>query len=120
MVLTRATLEKLGKEELISMFFENYEKWNDNLTNLTNQLAQVDKTLKRMKSLVVVSKSVNKALQSQIISLEDSVNRIYDENVLKFQTLSTKLRYVTYRNGYWYFNNLWQSGSSQLFTFLSK
>ena len=104
MVLTRATLEKLGKEELISMFLNNYEKLNNNVTNLTNQLAQVDKTLKRTKSQVAVSKSVNKAFQNQIISLEESVrkmNRIYDENVLKFQTLLIKLRCVTYRNGYW-------------------
>ena len=104
MVLTRATLEKLGKEELISMFLNNYEKLNNNLTNLTNQLAQVHKTLKRTKSQVAVIKSVNMAFQNQIISLEDSVrkmNRIYDENVLKFETLLIKLRCVTYRNGYW-------------------
>ena len=104
MVLTRATLEKLGKEELISMFLNNYEKLNNNLTNLTNQLAQVHKTLKRTKSQVAVIKSVNMAFQNQIISLEDSVRkmkRIYDENVLKFQTLLIKLRCVTYRNGYW-------------------
>ena len=104
MVLTRATLEKLGKEELISMFLNNYEKLNNNLTNLTNQLAQVHKTLKRTKSQVAVIKSVNMAFQNQIISLEDSVrkmNRIYDENVLKFQTLLIKLRCVAYRNGYW-------------------
>ena len=104
MVLTRATLEKLGKEELISMFLNNYEKLNNNLTNLTNQLAQVHKTLKRTKSQVAVIKSVNMAFQNQIISLEDSVrkmNRIYDENVLKFQTLLIKLRCVTYRNRYW-------------------
>ena len=104
MVLTRATLEKLGKEELISMFLNNYEKLNNNLTNLTNQLAQVHKTLKRTKSQVAVIKSFNKAFQNQIISLEDSVrkiNRIYDESVLKFQTLLIKLRCVTYRNRYW-------------------
>ena len=104
MVLTRATLKKLGKEELRSMFLNNYEKLNNNVTNLTNQLTQVDKTLKRTKSQVAVSKSVNKAFQNQIISLEESVrkmNRIYDENVLKFQTLLIKLRYVTYRNSYW-------------------
>ena len=70
MVLTRATLEKLGKEELISMFLNNYEKLNNNLTNLRNQLAQVHKTLKRTKSQVAVIKSVNMAFQNQIISLK--------------------------------------------------
>ena len=83
MVLTRATLEKLGKEELISMFLENYEKLNDNVTQLTNQLAQIDKILKRMELQLAVSKSVNEAFQKN------------DENVLKlleFQALLMKLR----------------------------
>ena len=68
MVVTRDTLQKPGKEELISMFLENYEKLNDNVTQLTNQLAQVDKTLKRMESQLAVSKSVNEAFQNLIIS----------------------------------------------------
>ena len=41
MVLTRATLEKLGKEELLPMFLENYERLNDIVTQLINQLAQL-------------------------------------------------------------------------------
>ena len=61
MVLSRATLKKLGKEELISMFLENYEKLNDNVTQLTNQLAQVDKTLRKMESQLAVSNSANQA-----------------------------------------------------------
>ena len=70
MVLTRATLKNLGKNELISMFLENYEKLNVNITQLENQLAQVDKTFKRMESQLAVSKSVNEAFQNRIISLE--------------------------------------------------
>ena len=61
MVLSRATLKKLGKEELISMFLENYEKLNDNVTQLTNQLAQVDKTLRKMESQLAVINSANQA-----------------------------------------------------------
>ena len=61
MVLSRATLKKLGKEELISMFLENYEKLNDNVTQLTNQLAQVDKTFRKMESQLAVSNSANQA-----------------------------------------------------------
>ena len=67
MVLTRTTLEKLGKEELISMFFENYEKLNYNVSHLTIQLAQLDMTFKGIESQLVVSKSVNEAFQKQII-----------------------------------------------------
>ena len=70
MVLTRATLEKLGNEELISMFLENYEKLNGNVTQLINQLAQVDKTLKRIKSQLAVSKSVNETFQNRTVGLE--------------------------------------------------
>ena len=50
MVLTRAALEKLHKEELIWLFVENNDKLNSNMTNLTNQLAEVNKTLERMES----------------------------------------------------------------------
>ena len=68
MVLTRTTLEKLGKEELISMFFENYEKLNYNVSHLTIQLAQLDMKFKGIESQLVVSKSVNEAFQKQIIT----------------------------------------------------
>ena len=68
MVLTRTTLEKLGKEELISMFFENYEKLNYNVSHLTIQLAQLDMIFKGIESQLVVSKSVNEAFQKQIIT----------------------------------------------------
>ena len=47
MILTGATLENLGYEELTSMFLENYKKLNDNVIQMTIQLAYVDKTLKR-------------------------------------------------------------------------
>ena len=68
MVLTRTTLEKLGKEELIIMFLENYEKLNYNVSHLTIQLTQLDMTLKGIESQLVVSKSVNEAFQKQIIT----------------------------------------------------
>ena len=50
MTLTTAALEKLNREELISLFVENDDKLNSNMANLTNQLAEVNKTLKWMES----------------------------------------------------------------------
>ena len=47
MVLTRATLEKLGEEELIYMFLENYETLSDNVTKLTNQLAATGQDIEK-------------------------------------------------------------------------
>ena len=47
MVVTKATMEKLGEEEIISMFVENYVKLIGNVTQLTNQQTKVDKTLKK-------------------------------------------------------------------------
>ena len=47
MVLTRATLEKLGEGESIYMFLENYEKLSDNVTKLTNQLAATRKDIEK-------------------------------------------------------------------------
>ena len=48
------------------MFFENY----DNVTQLANQVAQADKTLKRMESQLAVNETVNEVIQNQIITLE--------------------------------------------------
>ena len=36
MILTGAALEKLNKEELISLFLENNDNLNSNIANLTN------------------------------------------------------------------------------------
>ena len=55
------------------MFLENNEKLNDSKTQPTNQLAQVDKTLKRMESQLAVNKSVNEAFQNRIMSLENVI-----------------------------------------------
>ena len=70
MVLTRAALAKLNKEELILFFLENDDKLNSNIANLTNQLAEVNKTLARMESQSEMSKTINSALKKRIISLE--------------------------------------------------
>ena len=48
------------------MFFENY----DIVTQLTNQVAQADKTLKRMDSQLAVNETINEVIQNQIITLE--------------------------------------------------
>ena len=48
------------------MFFENY----DNVTQMANQVAQADKTLKRMESQLAVNETVNEVIQNQIITLE--------------------------------------------------
>ena len=47
MVLTRAALEKFNKEELKLLFVENDNKLNSNIANLTDQLAEVNKTSER-------------------------------------------------------------------------
>ena len=70
MVLTRAALAKLNKEELILFILENDDKLNSNIANLTNQLAEVNKTLARMESQSEMSKTINSALKKRIISLE--------------------------------------------------
>ena len=70
MVLTRAALEKLNKEELISLFFENVNKLNINMANLINQLAEVNKTLQRMESQLEILKTINNTLKKCITSLE--------------------------------------------------
>ena len=75
MVLTRAALEKLNKEELISLFAENDDKLNSNMANLTNQLAEVNKTLERMESQLEISKTINNTLEKHITTLEKQCSR---------------------------------------------
>ena len=52
------------------MFLQNYVKLTGNVTQLTNQLTKVDKTLQKMKSQLAVSKCVSVAFQNRVISLE--------------------------------------------------
>ena len=75
MVLARAALEKLNKEELISLFAENDDKLNSNMANLTNQLAEVNKTLERMESQLEISKTINNTLENHITTLEKQCSR---------------------------------------------
>ena len=70
MVLTRAALEKLNEEELISLSVENDDKLNSNVANLTNQLAEVNKTLERMESQLEILKTISNILEKPITSLE--------------------------------------------------
>ena len=70
MVLTRAALEKLNKEKLTSLIIENDDKLKSNMANLTNQLADVNKTLERIESQLQISKTINNTVEKCIISLE--------------------------------------------------
>ena len=69
MVLTRAALQNLNKEKLISLFVENDDRLTSNMTNLTNQLPEVNKTLERMESPLEISKTINNTLEKRITSL---------------------------------------------------
>ena len=66
MVLTRAALEKLNKEELMSLFAVNDDKLN---SNIVNQLAEVNKILEMMESQLEILKTKNN-LEKRITSLE--------------------------------------------------
>ena len=68
MALTRASLEKLNKAELISLSAENDDKLNSKM--LSNQLTEVYKTLERMESQFQIWKTINNALKKCITSLE--------------------------------------------------
>ena len=70
MFLNRAALEKLSKEELISIFAENDDKLKSNLDNITNQLVEVNKTLERMESQLEISEAINNTHEKCITSLE--------------------------------------------------
>ena len=62
MVLTQAALEKISKNHVISLFFEDNDKLNNSITELANQLAYVSETLKRIESQQAVSKTANNSM----------------------------------------------------------
>ena len=70
MVLIRTALEKLNKEELISLFIENDYKLNSNITILKKQRAEVNEASERMESQLGISKTINNTLEKHITSLE--------------------------------------------------
>ena len=70
MVLNRAALEKLNKEELTSLLGENDEKLNRHVNNLTNRLAEINKSLERIESQSEILKTISSALEKLITSLE--------------------------------------------------
>ena len=95
MVLTRAALEKLNKKELISLFVEN----NDNIANLTNQLAEVNKTSERMKSRLKISKTIKNTLKKHITLEKQSWrNEQYSQHgcveIVGFLTQIMRQKYV--------------------------
>ena len=70
MVQTRAALEKMSKNDLISLFIENNDKVNDTITELGNKLAKVSETLERMESQQAVSKAVIDSMHKRLADLE--------------------------------------------------
>ena len=70
MILNRAALENLNKEELISFLVENDDKLNSNMANRTNQLAEVNKTLARVESQLEISKTINNTLEKRFTNLK--------------------------------------------------
>ena len=124
MVLTRANLEKTRKRRNnIYVSWKLFKvKWQRN--TMDKQLTQVEKTLKRMESQLVVSRSVNEAFQNWIISLgkqcwknKQYLGRERIETVgISDTTNETKVcELIETATGY--FNKPWQSRSLPSLTF---
>lgn len=50
MFSTRATLEKMDQEEIISLFLESHDKLSEKIIQLTNQVCELAKTLSRIEN----------------------------------------------------------------------
>ena len=59
MVLTGAALEKMSKNNLISLLIVKNDELHDTITELGNKLAKVSETLEKIKSQQAVSKTVD-------------------------------------------------------------
>ena len=70
MVLTRAAVEKMAKEDLIAMVL-NYDNTIDRtLSDLNKEISKLNKNLERLDSELSISKTVNNELHKRVIELE--------------------------------------------------
>ena len=62
MVLTRAAVEKMSKEELVNMVL-NYDKTMEStLADLNKEISKINKNFEKLESELSISKTVNNAL----------------------------------------------------------
>ena len=62
MVLTRAAVEKMPKEELVNMVL-NYDKTKEStLADLNKEISKINKNFEKLGSELSISKTVNNAL----------------------------------------------------------
>ena len=70
MVLTRAAVEKMPKEELVNMVL-NYDKTMEStLADLNKEISKINKNFEKLESELSISKTVNNALHKRVIQLE--------------------------------------------------
>ena len=70
MVLTRAAVEKMPKEELVNMVL-NYDKTMEStLVDLNKEISKISKNFEKLESELSISKTVNNALPKRVIQLE--------------------------------------------------
>lgn len=70
MVLTRAAVEKMSKEELVNMVL-NYDKTMEStLADLNKEISKINKNFEKLESELSISKTVNNALHKRVIQLE--------------------------------------------------
>ena len=70
MVLTRAAVEKIPKEELVNLVL-NYDKTMEStLADLSKEILKINKNFEKLESELSISKTVNNALHKRVIQLE--------------------------------------------------
>ena len=70
MVLTRAAVEKMPKEELVNTVL-NYDKTMEStLADLNKEISKINKNFEKLESELSISKTVNNALNKRVIQLE--------------------------------------------------
>ena len=70
MVLTRAAVAKMPKEELVNMVL-NYDKTMEStLADLNKEISKINKIFEKLESELSISKTVNNALHKRVIQLK--------------------------------------------------
>ena len=70
MVLIKAAVEKMPKEELVNMVLNYDETMESILADLNKEISKINKNFEKLESELPISKTVNNALHNRVIQLE--------------------------------------------------
>ena len=70
MALSKASLKKLSKEEVINLALDYQSKFDSTLAGIRNELSELKQDFEKLRSELAVSKHVKGMLEKRVINME--------------------------------------------------